>query len=130
MRIIVCGSRTFTDRRVVHTMLNGLRPNGRYPLSLTLVEGGGAGADRLAGDWADAQDDVEHVRVPANWELEGRSAGPRRNQRMLDEHGPIDLVVAFVDKPLEKSRGTFDMVRRARGARVPTWVIEVQPTAG
>ena len=38
---------------------------------------------------------------------------------MLDEHGPIGLVLAFVDKPLAKSKGTADMVRRAIAAGVP-----------
>lgn len=39
---------------------------------------------------------------------------------MLDEQSPT-LVLAF---PLEDSRGTWDMVRRAEAARVPVRVIK------
>ncbi len=55
---------------------------------------------------------------PANWER-GRRGGPLRNQRMLDEAKP-DWVVAF---PTEKSKGTWDMVRRAEKAGVPIWIV-------
>jgi hypothetical protein len=48
----------------------------------------------------------------ADWEKLGRSAGPIRNQAMLDEGRP-DLVVAFPGH-----HGTADMVRRARAAGV------------
>lgn len=34
-----------------------------------------------------------------------------------------DLVLAFADKPLTQSKGTFDMVKRARKAGVPTFII-------
>lgn len=42
-----------------------------------------------------------------------------RNQRMLDEAAP-DLVLAFRNEG--RSRGTDDMVRRAKKAGVPTVV--------
>lgn len=46
-----------------------------------------------------------------------RSAGPKRNQRMLDKGKP-DLVLAFPG-----GDGTADMVRKAKSAGVP--IIEV-----
>lgn len=55
---------------------------------------------------------IEERRYPAQWSLHGRSAGPRRNQRMLDEGRP-DLVLAFPG-----ARGTADLVRRAQAAGV------------
>jgi hypothetical protein len=53
----------------------------------------------------------------ANWKLFGLSAGPIRNQQMLDEGKP-DFVIAFHDN-LYASRGTQDMVTRAMKAGVP-----------
>jgi hypothetical protein len=88
-----------------------------------LIHGNGKGADTLADDWAFMRDNVLHWAFPADWDTHGRKAGPIRNQRMLDDGKP-DLVLAFVDKPLEKSRGTADMVRRAHKADVPVYVVE------
>jgi hypothetical protein len=136
LRLIVCGSRTFTDRAVVNTVLNGFWWPAYNPVDdvvtsnhdLLVIQGGAVGADEFAKDWADSHDGVGSVTVHADWRKHGRRAGPLRNQRMI-EMDRLNLVLAFVNKPLERSVGTFDMVRRARGAEVPVWVIEVRPTA-
>ncbi len=57
---------------------------------------------------------------PAQWHQYGRAAGPLRNQEMLTDAKP-DLVLAF-HRNLARSRGTADMVRRARAAGVPVRV--------
>lgn len=49
------------------------------------------------------------------------AAGPRRNQQMLDEGKPL-LVLAFHDD-IKSSRGTKDMVSRAKRAGIRTYVI-------
>lgn len=130
MRLIVCGSRTFSDRAVINSVLNGLwwpRP-AESVTTLTVIEGGATGADSIAGEWADRVGGVRRETVTADWRKHSSSAGPIRNRKMLEEHGHIDLVIAFVNKPLERSKGTFDMVRCARAAGVPTWVVEVLPS--
>lgn len=82
-----------------------------------MVAGGCSGADELAVGWAvDAQ--VDYRVFPARWRVEGKVAGPVRNQRMLDVCHPV-LVVAFPG-----GRGTGDMVRRAQGAGVEVRVVE------
>lgn len=148
MRVVVCGSRTFTDDAPVVCVLAGLlaRTSAKGE-TLTVIEGAANGADALARTWAErwprGDQAVAHERYPADWascapecrpghRRSGRStdtycplAGHRRNQQMLDEGRP-DLVVAFVDKPLAESKGTADMVRRARKAGVPTYVVEAQ----
>ncbi len=120
MRVIVCGSRTFTDVRLLHVFLDGLHVS--TPDQFTLIEGGARGADGIASRWAAHTPTVEHLTYMADWASEPRRAGVLRNQRMLDDGRP-DLVVAFVDKPLAESRGTADMVRRARKAGVKTVVV-------
>lgn len=54
---------------------------------------------------------------PANWKRFGGAAGPIRNQQMLDEGKPT-RVGAFHDD-LAHSKGTRDMVVRARRAGIP-----------
>ena len=64
---------------------------------------------------------------PADWDGLGRKAGPIRNQQMLDEGFP-QVVLAFHNN-LERSTGTLDMVKRARGIGVPTLVIRDPETS-
>lgn len=127
-RLLVCGSRTFPDRLAVQNHLNMIRRCTTG--DLTIIEGGcPTGADKYAGDWARWEAGQHpngftfHEPHPADWDAHGKAAGPLRNQAMLDSG--VDQVIAFVDKPLAESRGTNDMVFRARKAGVRTMVIEV-----
>ena len=79
---------------------------------LLIIHGAAMGADRWAVVWA-ARVNVPVKRFRANWDRYGKSAGPRRNQKMLDEGKP-DLVIAFPG-----GSGTADMVDRARTAGIP-----------
>jgi hypothetical protein len=139
----VCGSRTYTGRQPIFDMLMGMYENHSIGYLLThmdhftVIEGGAQGADALAEEWVRAvgphpgdqrgvNDDicsVLHEQYPADWDKHGKAAGPIRNQQMLDEGHP-EIVIAFVDKPLTSSRGTFDMVTRARDAGLPVYVVE------
>jgi hypothetical protein len=78
-----------------------------------VVHGDYRGADTLAKEWARSRG-IPEVGYPADWRM-GPSAGPARNQRMLDAERP-DGVVA-----LPGGGGTADMVRRARAAGLPVW---------
>lgn len=119
----MCGSRTFDKPNVIYTMLDGLFM--QYGLDLVVIEGAAPGADSIAGTWADnCLDPNNHLRFPADWERYGKAAGPIRNKQMLVEGQP-DEVWAFVDKPLETSRGTLNMTQQAEHADVTFVVIEV-----
>lgn len=122
MRVLVCGSRTFSDRTIVWAALGGLDTKD----SITVIHGNANGADVLGGEWACRPNRIPAATVeayPADWTKHGKAAGPIRNQQMLVEGRP-DIVLAFVDKPLAASRGTADMVRRAKRDGIPTYVIE------
>lgn len=71
-----------------------------------LIEGGATGADRLAREWAD-MNGVQVLTFPAEWNIHGKSAGPIRNKKMLEEGRP-DMVVAFPG-----GRGTQNMINQA-----------------
>jgi hypothetical protein len=121
VRALICGSRDWTDRAAVAVVLEGLRVESIDVFEpLVVVEGCAGGADSVAHAWEEDQW-VAHEHYPADWRRHGKAAGPIRNQQMLDTKP--EVVWAFVTKPLEESRGTADMVRRARAAGIPTYVV-------
>jgi ABC-type Fe3+-hydroxamate transport system substrate-binding protein len=102
MKIIVCGGRTYANKlQVFKTLYQIDKANGID----NVITGGCAGADSLAGLWAEENQKVLTV-IPADWKDYGRKAGPLRNLRMLEEKP--DLVVAFPG-----GKGTEDMVKKA-----------------
>ena len=112
MRVIVTGSRDWEDDKPIHDALSSLPPD------TVVLHGGARGADAAAGRIARGLGLEVHT-YPAQWSRYGRAAGYLRNQEMLDS-APVDLVLAF---PLPQSRGTWDMVERAKvaGVRVEVW---------
>ena len=124
MRLLACGSRIWTDRARLRQVLDQVVADHGDGQVVTVIEGDARGADRLAGQLARRRG-WRLERYPADWTRDGRAAGFRRNARMLREGRP-DLVVAFTVGPLADSRGTADMVGRARAAGVPVQVITSQ----
>lgn len=108
MRALVCGGRDYTDREMIWYHLDFFGP----PEITEVISGMARGADTIAAEWALRFKFPLH-KFYADWERDGKAAGPIRNQRMLDEGKP-DLVIAFPG-----GRGTADMVRRAEKAGVP-----------
>jgi YspA, cpYpsA-related SLOG family len=108
MRVLVCGGRDYRDVGCVKDTLFCLHAQEKIT---TIIEGGASGADCYAAEWADEYG-ITLQTFRADWKKHGRSAGPIRNQQMLDEGKP-DLVMAFPG-----GRGTADMVARAVKANV------------
>lgn len=109
-RILICGSRDWADGALVGRRMSEL------PAGTVIIEGGARGADTYARLCAEALG-FEWVPFEADWRRYGLAAGPRRNAQMLAEGKP-DLVWAFHDA-WEQSRGTKDMIEKARKAGVP-----------
>lgn len=108
MRLLVTGSRTWTDRAMVFDALDTW--HNTLGISV-LIEGCAKGADALAEEWADLRR-VPNQHFPADWTTFGKSAGARRNSRMLVDGEP-ELVLAFHDE-LWRGGGTADMVKKAQ----------------
>lgn len=113
--VLCCGDREWSDWPSIWRELRGLGPG------TVIVHGDCRGADRMCGYVAERLGYPVHAH-PAEWLKHGKRAGPIRNQQMLDEHPEIELVLAF-HNDLAGSRGTADMVRRAREKGVPVNVV-------
>lgn len=110
-RILVCGSRNWTERSLIRAQLAPYAVGDGDPP--TIVHGDARGADKLAADiamrlglWVEAH--------PANWAKYGKRAGPLRNLAMLDSG--VDYVIAF--QRLE-SKGTQHTIDEARSRGIP-----------
>lgn len=117
MKVLICGGREWKDKEAIRREVEKLHLDEND----TIIEGDARGADRLAGDVAIELGIALEV-YPANWNRYGRSAGTLRNQQMLDQNP--DLVLAF-HANIESSKGTRDMVRRARKKGTAVEVFQV-----
>jgi hypothetical protein len=113
VRVLVCGSRHYCNYRKIFTRLANMK------ISL-IIAGGARGADTLAVRAA-KECGFSYAEYPADWERYGKKAGPIRNQQMLDMGKP-DFVLAFHDD-VESSKGTKDMILRAKKAGIPFEVV-------
>lgn len=84
--------------------------------TVMIVQGGAEGADHRALLMAKAYG-IQNRQFDADWDKYGRSAGPKRNERMvvycrhlMDTYNVPGYCFAFVDK---QDRGAADTVRRA-----------------
>ncbi len=118
MRLVVAGSRTFTDQARLFAELDRL---ALVRTITAIISGCAAGADQLGELWAAARR-VPVVRFPAEWRKHGRAAGILRNQRMTCAADAADIF--FGPGPC---RGSRDMARRARAAGLPVFVFSQQP---
>ena len=101
MRVIVCGSRSWTDRGRIADRLFDLPPGS------TIVHGAAKGADRIAHQEAEKLGHFVEPH-PADWETHSKRAGIIRNEEMAALGA--DLCIAFWDG---LSTGTAHMVDRA-----------------
>lgn len=119
-RILVTGSRDWTDRSTIRTALvNAWIDLGR-PMTAVLVQGEChlGGADEIAAEiWRGWGFPIEGH--PAEMGPTGHVLGPKRNAHMVSLGA--DLCLAF---PLPSSRGTKNCMRLAREAGIPVRVFE------
>ena len=110
-RVIIAGSRTFTDYKLLCQTMDHLLQNIQE--EIVVICGEARGADTLGKKYA--KERGYKVRsYPANWTLYGKKAGIVRNRLMARN---ADAVVAFWDG---SSPGTAHMVQEAkdRGLKV------------
>lgn len=112
MKVLVCGSRKWSDRGRIDAVLSKL------PDDTELIHGAATGADTFAAEYGYKRG----WRVQpffADWESDGRRAGILRNLAMLDEEP--DQVIAF---HLANSSGTRHTIQEAQRRGIPVEVIQ------
>ena len=112
--LLVTGGRDYTNaQKIYDTLRVHLDDN------VILINGDCRGADNLSSRTA-IHFGFKVKTHPADWGKYGKSAGPRRNQQMVDDlveyenSGYETLVYAF-HEDIEKSKGTKGCVQYARG---------------
>ena len=122
VRIVVAGSRKFHDYALLKERLDHLTKDLATPP--LIISGTASGADRLGERYA-AERGLECLRMPADWNTYGKSAGYRRNQDMARH---ATHVVCFWDGNEHRS-GTFHMMNIAREAQLPLRVVKFVSSA-
>lgn len=117
MKVIIAGSRDVTEINDVIVAMNNM--NDHIDISINditeVVSGTARGVDRLGEQWARNMEIPVH-RMPANWDLYGKSAGYRRNEEMAKY---ADVLVAIWDG---QSRGTKHMINLAANYGLKVYV--------
>jgi hypothetical protein len=118
LRILITGSRSWTDHDVIRQALVKAWKDFEYPhpSMVTVVHGNAKGADKWADHYARSLGfRVErHPVTPKMWREQGRGAGTARNQRMVDLGA--DVCLAFHK---DESRGTAHCIRACVAAGIP-----------
>lgn len=78
---LVCGGRDYADADHVREVLAKHIPEGST--DLWVLHGNASGADALAHEEC-IRRGIPVLVMPALWDTEGRSAGPKRNERMWE----------------------------------------------
>lgn len=123
-RILITGSRDWTDRAAVDDILTALAAANTFHNRTTVIVHGACptGADAMADDWARwhaaRSPLIEFERHPANWRPNGvldRGAGFRRNAEMVQLGA--DICLAFIK---DGSRGAGHTAGLAEAAGIKT----------
>jgi hypothetical protein len=124
MRVIVAGSRDWEgingEARMVTILNTLLNFSGSIDEPLTIIHGAcPTGADAITDRWCRRREDQVELEIhEPDWRILGKSAGPIRNQGMIDRGA--DMCLVFLKNG---SRGAAGTAALARQARIPTYVI-------
>lgn len=120
MAIIIAGSREFNNYQLLENMCD-LYTNDKN--DVTVISGGARGADRL-GEIYSTSKGFRLLRIEADWNEYGKSAGFRRNCDMaITAKNYIEYVcIAF---SVNKSKGTDHMINICKRYNIPCLKVEI-----
>ena len=126
IRIIVAGTRTFSDYELLRNRLDDFisKLKQKHPdKQVVIITGAAKGADQLGSFYARSHN-IPLKEFPADWTTYGKAAGPIRNQQMLDYAlHEIPVLIVFWDG---ESRGTKNMMNIAKRHNVQTEIVLIQ----
>ncbi len=115
-RLIVAGSRTFTDYALLESYCDKMLIN-KQDHEITILSGGAKGADTLANQYAVCRG-YDFELYSADWDNYGKKAGYIRNIEMAKN---ADALIAFDGG----TKGIGHMIDIARARRLPTRIKKV-----
>jgi hypothetical protein len=120
-RVLICGSRDLAHIHFEY-IVDCIKRIQRYYSIECIIQGGARGADYL-GKQAAIKLNIpwEETEFKAEWDLFGKAAGHIRNTKMITEGKPT-ICLAFVNKPLEESRGTHNCVTQCKNVPIKCFV--------
>lgn len=128
--VLITGHREWTDDYIIGIFIHGIRL--WHGTTLHLWYGCAPGADTMAKEATEITNGWMPHPYPADWNRYGKSAGPRRNAKMLRamlkwaNKDDIVLCIAFKNdlSPNLERGGTEDMIKRCQRANVPVYHVE------
>ena len=115
MKVLVCGSREWTNEKVIRDVLR----NYLAADDVTIINGACRGADKISTKVA-KELGFKVKEFPADWKKFGRAAGPKRNERMAKQFP--EMVLCFHNN-LNESKGTKNMIETAKKFNIPFLII-------
>lgn len=117
-KLIVAGSRKFNDDFLLECKIEWFLRCLETTIEGTIIISGTArGADQLGEKYAE-ENNMEVIRMPADWNKLGKRAGYVRNQEMAKK---ADACIVFWD---EESRGSKHMIDIAQKEKIPLCVVK------
>ena len=110
MKTIIAGSRTINDQALVDQAV----ADSQFTIT-EVVCGTAEGVDQCGQEWAN-EHGIPIRWFPADWEEEGKKAGPLRNERMAKYAEAAIIVWDGI------SRGTADMIVRAKRHKLKLFI--------
>jgi hypothetical protein len=128
MRIIIAGSRNFYNYQILEKycesvideiyLQGGIAEYMGMP-DIQIISGTARGADQLGERFAN-EHDLDLKKIPANWDIDGKSAGYKRNEKMAQyAQGDDGILIAFWDG---QSKGTKHMIDMAKKYKLRTFI--------
>lgn len=117
-KVIVAGSRTFTNYAILSELLD------KYlPVNACIISGTARGADKLGEKYAE-ENNITLTKFPANWNKYGKSAGYIRNREMADN---AHTAIIFWDG---ESKGALNMIEVSKSKNLDLIVIRYREHEG
>lgn len=94
MKVLICGSRNWPTARKqeITERIDQLQTGD------TVIAGAAKGVDKLAAEHARGRG-LTVEEFPANWDAHGKSAGFKRNVKMLNERPDLVIAYQYNDSP-------------------------------
>ena len=118
-RVAIGGCRYYNNYDIFKIQVDYLLQNIKNNYNIIIVSGGATGVDTLAEQYA-RDNNYTFELFSADWNRYGKSAGPRRNEQMVQAS---DFVIAFWDY---NSRGTKSLIDFAKQYNRPLRIKDIR----